>query len=285
RNRDTAVFAMTDKDWPAIDAAYEDWLDPGNFGETGGQRRRLSETTAPLLRSEAPPPPEGFEANALGQPLDRHVNGFAPPPRPAKAPMEGRYVRLEPLDPDRHASDLFAAYEGADPMWDYMPCGPFADLDAYRSWVEAEGLGDDPLFFAVVDRADGAAKGVASYLRINPDHGSIEVGFIAFSPSMQGTRLSTEAMYLMMAEVFALGYRRYEWKCNALNAPSRRAASRLGFVYEGDFAQAVVTKGRNRDTSWFGLLAADWPARKAAFEAWLDPSNFDEAGRQKTPLA
>lgn len=284
RNRDTAVFSIIDKDWPELAAIYDAWLDPANFDEAGVQQKSLSEMTAPLRRAEPPPPPDG-ERNAFDQPLARAVANWSPPPAPPKAPAEGLYVRLEPLDPDLHAEALFAANAGADEMWDYMPCGPFADFAAYRAWMEAEALGDDQLFYALVDRADGRAKGVASYLRINPAHGSIEVGNIAFSPSIQRTRAATEAMYLMMARAFDLGYRRYEWKCNALNAPSRRAATRLGFTYEGEFAQALVVKGRNRDTSWFAILAHEWPAKKAAFEAWLDPSNFDAEGRQKTPLA
>jgi len=202
--------------------------------------------------------------------------------------MEGRYCRLEPLDPDRHADELFTAYaEDHDGRnWTYLAYGPFADRAGYRLWLEANCLGDDPIFHAVIDFADGRASGVASYLRITPDVGVIEVGHINFAPRLQGTRAATEAMVLMMRRVFdELGYRRYEWKCDALNERSRRAAERLGFRFEGVFRQATLYKGRNRDTAWYSIIDREWPGIRTAFAAWLDPGNFDAAGRQRCSLS
>ncbi|NIA67154.1 GNAT family N-acetyltransferase [Pelagibius litoralis] len=202
--------------------------------------------------------------------------------------MEGRSCRVEPLDPDRHCEDLFAAYstDRENRIWTYLPYGPFDDPGAFRAWMEETCLGGDPLFHAVVDQANGRALGVASYLRITPAVGVIEVGHINYGPALQKTVMATEAMYLMMARVFdELGYRRYEWKCNALNAGSRAAAERLGFTFEGVFRQAAVIKGRNRDTAWYSLLDKEWPQAKAAFQAWLAPENFDAEGRQRQTLS
>jgi RimJ/RimL family protein N-acetyltransferase len=225
--------------------------------------------------------------NHLGQPIGPPVPGWTPPAPPPRTPMEGRFCRVEPLDPERHAADLFAAYtrdtDGRN--WTYLPYGPFESPAAYRAWMDETCRGDDPLFHAIVDRATGRAAGVASYLRIMPLHGSIEVGHLSFSPLLQRTPAATEAMYLMMRRAFELGYRRYEWKCDALNAPSRAAAQRLGLTFEGIFRQATVYKGRNRDTAWLAAVDADWPALRAAFERWLDPTNFDAARRQRAPLA
>jgi RimJ/RimL family protein N-acetyltransferase len=201
--------------------------------------------------------------------------------------MSGRVTLVEPLDPARHGSDLWAAF-AADRDgrgWTYFTYGPFADERAFRTWLDAAAAREDPLFHAVIDRASGTALGVASYLRIDAGNGVIEVGHIHFAPSLQRTIVASEAMYLMMARVFdELGYRRYEWKCNALNAPSRAAALRLGFRYEGTFRQAQVVKGRNRDTAWFSIVDGEWPALKASFRRWLDPANFDAAGRQRQNL-
>jgi RimJ/RimL family protein N-acetyltransferase len=169
-------------------------------------------------------------------------------------------------------------------MWTYLAYGPFDTLDTYRSWVERMAASDDPLFFAVVDTASGRAAGVASYLRIDPPNGAIEVGHIAYSPALQRTRASTEAMYLMMRRAFTLGYRRYEWKCDALNASSRAAAERLGFSFEGIFRQATVYKGRNRDTAWYAAIDRDWPRLERVFTRWLEPENFDDDGRQRARL-
>ena len=202
--------------------------------------------------------------------------------------MEGTFCRIEPIDPARHAAALHAANlsdtEGR--IWTYLPYGPFDDIDHYRGWMTAACLGEDPLFHAIVDKRAGTAAGVASYLRIDPGAGVIEVGHINYAPPLQRTIAASEAMYLMMVRVFdELGYRRYEWKCDALNAPSRAAAERLGFRYEGLFRQATVYKGRNRDTAWYAMTDKDWPAIKAAFQAWLAPENFDGTGSQRTPLS
>jgi RimJ/RimL family protein N-acetyltransferase len=200
--------------------------------------------------------------------------------------LEGDLVRLEPVDADRHAAELYAAQDGAPEIWEYLPYGPFADTEAFRRWVVERAATDDPLFYAIVDRSSGRALGMASFLRITPEHGVIEVGHIWYSPALQRTRHATEAMYVMARHVFEdLGYRRYEWKCNALNEPSRRAALRLGFAYEGVFRQHMVVKDRNRDTAWYSMLDTEWPAAREAFEAWLRPENFDEHGRQLHPLA
>ncbi|MGH0029567.1 MAG: GNAT family N-acetyltransferase [Myxococcota bacterium] len=224
--------------------------------------------------------------NALGQPIGAPLPDWKPRDAPLRARMEGRYCALEPADPDRHAAQLDDAAR-ADPdgrMWTYLPYGPFTEPSAYRRWMETTCLGDDPLFFSVVD-AGGRAVGMASYLRVDPAVGSVEVGHVQFTPALQRTRAATEAMYLMMRHVLGeLGYRRYEWKCDALNAPSRRAAERLGFRFEGVFRQATLYKGRSRDTAWFSVLDSEWPALEERFTRWLDPANFDAAGRQRTRL-
>jgi RimJ/RimL family protein N-acetyltransferase len=200
--------------------------------------------------------------------------------------MHGRTCRVEPLDPGAHAAELHEANlldtDGAS--WTYLPYGPFATLDDYRAWMEATCLGSDPQFHAVVDARTGRAVGVASYLRIQPASGSIEVGHIHYSPLLGRTTAATEAMYLMMERAFELGYRRYEWKCDALNAASDAAARRLGFTSEGVFRQATVYKERSRDTAWFSILDSEWPALREAFRGWLDPSNFDAGGEQKRRL-
>ena len=226
--------------------------------------------------------------NALGQPIGFPVEGWTVRPRPPRTAIEGRYCRVEPVDPVRHAADLHAANreDAEDRIWTYLSYGPFETLDDYRAWLEATCLGDDPLFHAIVDAATEKAVGVASYLRIEPRAGVIETGHINYAPLLQKTAGATEAMFLMMRRVFdELGYRRYEWKCDALNAGSRAAAERLGFAYEGIFRQATLYKGRNRDTAWYAITDGDWPAIKTAFERWLDDANFDADGRQRESLA
>ena len=201
--------------------------------------------------------------------------------------MPGRTCRVEPLDPATHAADLHEANreDADDRIWTYLPYGPFAALDEYRRWMQSDCSGPDPMFHAIVDVGSGRAAGVASYLRINPAHGVIEVGHINYSPRLQSTTAATEAMFLLMARVFdELGYRRYEWKCDALNARSRRAAERLGFTFEGLFRQATVYKARNRDTAWYAILDSEWPALKSAYRRWLDPANFDSNERPLTRL-
>jgi RimJ/RimL family protein N-acetyltransferase len=202
--------------------------------------------------------------------------------------MEGRFCRIEILDPERHAAELYAA--GAEDRdgrsWTYMGYGPFANAADYRAWADAAARSSDPLFHAIVARQNGKAVGIASYLRIDAQVGVIEVGHIHYAPALQRTSAATEAMYLMMRRVFdALGYRRYEWKCDALNAPSRRAALRYGFRYEGIFRQATMYKGRNRDTAWYSVTDREWPTLKSAFEVWLRPGNFAEDGTPRTRLS
>lgn len=200
--------------------------------------------------------------------------------------MQGRFCRLEPLAPF-HAHDLFSAYalDTHGKNWAYLAYGPFAGFADYLTWLEDAAKSDDPLFYAILDTATGKAVGVASYLRIDQAHGVIEVGHLNYSPLLQRSPASTEAMFLMMRHVFDdLGYRRYEWKCNALNAPSKAAAVRLGFIYEGTFRQARVDKGRNRDTAWYSIIDGEWPRLKTAFEIWLAPENFGSDGRQKSSL-
>jgi len=222
-----------------------------------------------------------------GQPVGEAVPDWTPPPLPSREPMVGRRCTLAPFDSNAHAKSLYAAntLDVAGEMWTYLPYGPFRTLDSYRAWMDASCQSEDPLFYAVVDNATGMAVGVASYLRIDPRSGSIEVGHIGYSPLLQRTPAATEAMYLMMDRAFGLGYRRYEWKCNALNAPSRTAAQRLGLSFEGIFRQALIVKGRNRDTAWYAAIDKDWPELKAAFVRWLDPTNFDEQGKQRLRLS
>ncbi|MBA3909722.1 MAG: GNAT family N-acetyltransferase [Rhodobacter sp.] len=217
----------------------------------------------------------------LGEP----VPNWTPPPSPDRAPMEGRHVRLEPLEADHHAHDLHEAFQGHDGLWDYMPYGPFASASAYHRWARQREAGDDPQFFVLRDLATGHAGGIASYLRIKPAAGSIEVGHICISPALQRGVAATEAMVLMMDRAFRAGYRRYEWKCNALNLPSRRAAQRLGFSFEGVFRNHMVVKGRNRDSAWFSVIDSEWPGLREAFSVWLAPGNFDGKGRQRERLS
>ncbi|WP_164659588.1 GNAT family N-acetyltransferase [Tropicibacter sp. Alg240-R139] len=226
--------------------------------------------------------------NEHGQPIGVEVPNWTGCDRPDDAPMEGRFCRVERLDPVRHGADLFDAFtrDATGQLWTYMPVGPFVDDRAgFDHWLAEAARSTDPLFHTIIDTQSGQAVGFASYLRIAPQAGTIEVGFIAFSPLLQRTPLATEAMFLMMKRVFReLGYRRYEWKCDALNAPSKRAAQRLGFTYDGTFEQALVYKGRNRDTAWFSILDRDWPGIEAGFGAWLAPENFDDLGQQRLPL-
>jgi RimJ/RimL family protein N-acetyltransferase len=219
------------------------------------------------------------------RPVGEVVAGWTVPRRPDAAVLTGRYAVLERLNAERHAAELHAANLADDSIWDYLPYGPFADLASYQVWLTQMAAGSDPVFYAIRDLATGRAAGVATYLRITPEAGSIEVGHINYAKELQQTRAATETMFLMMDWAFAAGYRRYEWKCDALNGPSRRAAIRLGFSYEGIFRQATIVKGRNRDTAWFAVIDKDWPALRAAYQTWLDPANFDVDGRQKQSLS
>ncbi|MCC7032877.1 MAG: GNAT family N-acetyltransferase [Acidobacteria bacterium] len=241
--------------------------------------------------------------NDLGQPIGEALPGWTPPPMPPHTTMTGRLSALSPLVP-ADATRLWEAFgldsEGRN--WTYLSQDPYEHYEDFAEWVRGASASVDPQFYSVrVQGAGGqgappvssaasslsasSASGVASYLRIAPAMGTIEVGHIHFSPLLQHTPAATEAMFLMMQRVFELGYRRYEWKCDALNAPSRRAAQRLGFSFEGIFRQALVVKGRNRDTAWYACIDREWPSLRAAYERWLDPANFDEQGRQRVSLS
>ena len=216
------------------------------------------------------------------------LSAWTPRPRPARRQHEGRFVRLEPLDPARHGDELFAAGAGAaaDDLWRYLADGPYRDRAAFEPWLTRAVATDDPLFFAIRDTASGRIEGRFAFLRIDNANGVIETGHILYSPRLARTAAATEAIYLQARHVFdELGYRRFEWKCNNANERSKRAALRFGFRFEGVFRQHMVVKGGNRDTAWFAMLDREWPAQRAAFERWLAPDNFDEAGRQKTSLA
>ncbi len=207
---------------------------------------------------------------------------------PLRATLEGRYARLEALDPARHAGQLYAvshADEAARRVWRYMHYGPFADLLAFQTWLEDCAKSTDPLFFAVHDRRTGTAAGMVSFLNIHTVNASVEIGHIWFGPALQNTRAATEALFLLMAHALDdCGYRRLEWKCDARNEGSRHAANRLGFSFEGIFYQHMIVKGRNRDTAWYAILDHDWPPLRATFTAWLAPENFSSDGRQLRSL-
>jgi RimJ/RimL family protein N-acetyltransferase len=225
--------------------------------------------------------------NEFAQPIGEAADDWQPAVAPVRSPMEGVYCRLEPAVTARHAAALWEAQsldrDGRN--WTYLPYGPFEDCEAYVEWMDETCCGLDPLFFAIAPREAGGALGLASYLNVVPSMGTIEIGHLYFSPALQRTRAATEAIYLMVRNAFDLGFRRLEWKCDSLNGPSRAAAERFGFIYEGTFRQHYVVKGRNRDSSWLSILDREWPSLRAAFEQWLDPANFDAAGRQRTSLS
>ncbi len=226
--------------------------------------------------------------NEFGQPIGTAIERWSERARPSRTPMEGRYCRLEPVEVERHWADLFAAYmkapDGRD--WTYLFVERPDTPEAFRAYLEKAAASNDPLHYTIVELPSAKAVGTAALMRIEPVHGVIEVGSITYSPALKQTRAGTEAMYLMMRRAFdELGYRRYEWKCDSFNAPSRAAAKRYGFQYEGLFRQAIVYKGRNRDTTWFSITDNEWPRVRAAFEGWLDPQNFDAGGKQKRSLA
>ena len=225
-----------------------------------------------------------FATQPIGALVEAH-----PAKRPERVTLEGRWITLAPLDPNAHAKALFEGSNGdaaREAVWAYLFDGPYKSLDEFRASLEAKARSADPLFFAVIDNSSGRAVGYQTLMRIDAANRVIEVGNIMYTPAMQRTAGGTEAQYLFAKYVFdELGYRRYEWKCNALNAPSRRAAERFGFTFEGIFRQHMIVKGRNRDTAWFAMLDSEWPARKAAFERWLAADNFDDDGRQKLKLS
>ena len=222
-----------------------------------------------------------------GLPIGPKVDS-TPALRPRRVTLTGHDVHIVPLDADTHTDDLFEVTRGPENerLWLYLYDGPYADRESFYASLAQKQHSDDPFYYAIVDARISKAVGHAAYLRIEPAHRCIEVGGILYTPGLQRTRGATEAMYLMARHAFEdLGYRRYEWKANALNAPSRRAAQRLGFTFEGIFRQHTIAKGRNRDTAWFAMLDGEWPARKAAFEQWLDPASFDAEGRQRVSLS
>jgi RimJ/RimL family protein N-acetyltransferase len=226
--------------------------------------------------------------NKLGQPIGPGMpddwNGCEPPPRKVTV---GQYCRLVPFVLADHAEPLYKAFscDDSDANWTYLSYGPFDSLETFRDWLQESCTGDDPMFFVFEEVASGEVVGMAAFMNIKSALGSIEVGNVHFSNAMQRTPVATEAMYLMMVNAFdELGYRRYEWKCDALNARSRKAAKRLGFSYEGVFRQAMIYKGRSRDTAWFAMVDNEWDKVKEAYLAWLDPANFDEAGIQRQRL-
>ncbi len=218
---------------------------------------------------------------------DYLVTGFIPPPHPKGTILSGKLVRLEPLDIERHSADLHAANctVSESNNWRYLPYGPYNTLYEYQEWMTKEALKDDPTFFSIVRVSDQKSVGIASFLRINRKHGTIEVGHINFSPLLQGTLAGTEAMYLMMKWAFENGYRRYEWKCNALNSKSRRAAQRLGLSYEGIFRQMSISKGRNRNTAWFAAIETEWPALEKCFQQYFSENNLDKDNKPIVPLS
>lgn len=221
-----------------------------------------------------------------GLPIGPAVD-VTPATRPPRTPLIGRHVSVVPFEIAAHGEALFVATHGPEreALWLYLGDGPFADRASFDTYLARWLNRDDPVLYAIVDHASGHAVGHAAYMRIEPGHKVIEVGNVLFAPTLARTAAATEAMVLMARHVFEdLGYRRYEWKCNALNAPSRRAALRLGFTFEGVFRRHMIQKGRSRDTAWFAMLAEEWPARRAAYAAWLSPENFDAAGRQRRDL-
>ena len=225
--------------------------------------------------------------NDYGQSIGPLVPEWTPRSQPPRRPIVGRYCVLEPLDAARHADDLYTAYAMApdDRDWTYLFVERPADVASTRAYIERAAQGADPMHFAVIDLQSGRAVGTLALMRIDPAHGTIEVGVVVFSPLLKQTPMSTEAQYLLMKLAFdELGYRRYEWKCDSCNEPSKRAAARLGFQFEGIFRQAIVYKGRSRDTAWFSVVDSEWPALRTAFERWLAPENFDAQGRQRMAL-
>jgi RimJ/RimL family protein N-acetyltransferase len=226
--------------------------------------------------------------NAFGQPVGAPLKNWTTRSEPPRTPSQGHYCRIEPADATRHARDLYEAYSAAPDgrSWTYMAAGPFSDFASYHAYLERIAASTDPLHYAIIDQASGRAVGTAALMRIERAHGVIEIGHVAYSMRLQRTAAGTEAMFLLMQRVFdELGYRRLEWKCDALNGPSRAAALRYGFQFEGVFRQAIVYKERSRDTAWFSIIDSEWPALRDAYLKWLAPDNFDAAGRQLKRLA
>ena len=230
----------------------------------------------------------GFEPMRTIAPSTHPVEDASAAPWPARLGHDGRFTHVEPLDPALHGDGLYIASHGdaaRERIWDYLPYGPFPNREAFGAHLAAQAEGADPLFFAIRPHGSGMAEGVASLMTIEPAHRTIEIGHIWLGPGLQRTPAATEALFLLIAHAMDdLGYRRMEWKCNAANAASRTAAVRLGFIHEGVFHQHRIVKGHNRDTAWFSILDGEWPALRANYEAWLDPANFDEEGKQRRSL-
>jgi RimJ/RimL family protein N-acetyltransferase len=225
--------------------------------------------------------------NNIGQVIGASVVGWKGCIEPPKSEMLGQYCFLEPLSISKHAPEIYQVLvdDADNHNWTYLPYGPFTVYEHFRDWLEEYCLKNDPQFHVIIDKENGQALGIASYLRIEPKVGVIEVGHIHFSNKMQRTRIATESMFLMMCRVFdELGYRRYEWKCDALNIKSRRAAERFGFSFEGIFRQATIYKDRNRDTAWYSIIDSEWPEIKRTYQSWLKPQNFDKSGNQLSSL-
>ncbi len=231
--------------------------------------------------------PVDVQSPVQGQPIGPALPDWTARQFPLRTTLAGQYCWLEPLLPEEHAESLYRAFSAdkSGANWTYLSCGPFDCFEEFEQWLLQNCCQNDPLFFAIVNCLTGEAVGMASYMRIDPAMGVMEVGHIHFSACIQRTPLATEAMYLMMEYAFdGLGYRRYEWKCDALNERSQSAATRLGFTYEGRFRQAVVYKGRSRDTAWFSVINSEWPQLKNAFQCWLAPDNFNDKGQQRQSL-
>jgi RimJ/RimL family protein N-acetyltransferase len=216
--------------------------------------------------------------------MSHDLTAWTPPPFPAREILEGVWCRLEPISADRHAPDIWRRMKGHDHLFDYLFWPPPQSEAEYHAMLAGMEPRQDIVPYAIVDKADGAAKGHLWIMEIRPQHGVFEIGSIAYAPEMQRTHMATEAIHLVGRRGFSLGYRRYEWKCNDLNEPSKRAALRFGYTFEGLFRQHMVIKGRSRDTAWFSIIDRDWPELSARFERWLSPGNFDAKGRQKAAL-
>lgn len=230
-----------------------------------------------------PPPQNEFE-----QPIGPPVPGWTARAEPPRTPMLGRFCRVEPVDVERHVEDLYEAFSEAPDArdWTYLTAGPFPDFASYRDYLTVAAASLDPFHHAIIDLASGKAIGTAALMRIDKPNGAIEVGSVAYSRRLKHTAVASEAMFLFMQRVFdELGYRRYEWKCDHFNSASRAAALRYGFRFEGIFRNATIYKGRSRDTAWYAMIEADWPAIRRAYEQWLQPANFDQSGQQRTRLA
>jgi len=276
RNRDDAWFSMLDSEWLARKASFERWLKPENFDSAGWQKTGLAELNGNRVEAAAP----RDAARPVGVPVDT-----TPARRPEPVTLKGRFGSVARLDPARDGSALWAAVGAQERIWTYISsAGPFADEKAFMAWLADRKSRDDPYFFTVLDHA-GNALGLLALMAIRPEMRVVEIGSIVFGPALQRTPLATETQYLLARYAFeTLGYRRYEWKCDALNAASRRAALRFGFSFEAVFRQHMITKGHSRDTAWFSITDSEWPSRKANFERWLAPDNFDDDGRQKVSL-